>query len=362
MKTLKMKWMLALLALAATTSMVLADEPTLKVGAPAPKLVTGKWVQGDQVKEFEKGKAYIVEFWATWCGPCKVSIPHLNETAKKYKDKGLIVIGQDCWEQDDGKVAPFVKTMGDKMTYCVALDDKDGSEKGKMAETWMVAAGRNGIPSAFLVDTTGKIAWIGHPMQLKEQVIEDVLAGKYDLTKAAADSDEEGKDQAKLAKVAADLGKAMKNKDWDAATTQLDAIEKLLPGDQKGNLDMARMTVSFGKKDYPAAYKTAMKISDAHKDDAMVQNQLAWQIVSDDTIEKRDLGVAETIAKRANDASEGKNPAIMDTLARVYFMQDKKTEAIALEKKAVKLADDDMKDGLQKTLDSYKKGDLPKAE
>ncbi|MDB6067501.1 MAG: Redoxin domain protein, partial [Pedosphaera sp.] len=300
--------------------------------------------------------------WATWCGPCKTSIPHLNETAKKYKDKGLIVIGQDCWEQDEEKVAPFVKTMSDKMTYCVALDDKDGSEKGKMAETWMAAAGRNGIPSAFLVDTTGKIAWIGHPMQLKEQVIEDVLAGKYDLTKAAADSDSEGKDQAKLAKVATDLGKAMKNKDWDAATTQLDAIEKLLPEDQRGNLDMARMTVSFGKKDYPAAYKMATKISDAHKDDAMVQNQLAWQIATDDSIEKRDLGVAETIAKRANDASEGKNPAIMDTLARVYFMQDKKTEAIALEEKAVKLAEDDMKDSLQKTLDSYKKGDLPKAE
>jgi len=151
---------------------------TLKVGAPAPKLSTGKWVQGEPVNEFQRGKTYLVEFWATWCGPCRVSIPHLNEIHSKYKDKGLVVIGQDCWEQDDSLVGPFVKRMGDKMTYRVALDDKQDSEKGKMAENWMTASGRNGIPSAFLVDTKGKIAWIGHPMELNDQAIDDVLAGK----------------------------------------------------------------------------------------------------------------------------------------------------------------------------------------
>ncbi|MEW6159787.1 MAG: TlpA disulfide reductase family protein, partial [Verrucomicrobiota bacterium] len=68
-----------------------AAEPTLKLGNPAPKLQTGKWVQGEPVKEFEKGKVYVVDFWATWCGPCKATIPHLNELYQKFKDKGLMV-------------------------------------------------------------------------------------------------------------------------------------------------------------------------------------------------------------------------------------------------------------------------------
>jgi len=185
MKMKQLKWMGVAVAMIAGMSLAAVASPSLKVGDPAPKLETGKWVQGDPVKEFQKGKAYIVEFWATWCGPCRASIPHLNEIYGKYKDKGLIVIGQNCWENDDALVAPFVKKMGDKMTYRVALDDKTDNKKGQMAKSWMEAAGRNGIPSAFLVDTKGVIAWIGHPMELEDKVIEDALAGKSEVQKAA---------------------------------------------------------------------------------------------------------------------------------------------------------------------------------
>ena len=362
MKTNQLKWTATVAALALGTTLSSAAQTTLKVGDPAPKLQTGNWVQGDPVKEFKNGKAYIVEFWATWCGPCRVSIPHLNEIHNKFKDKGLVVIGQDCWERDESLVKPFVKKMDDKMTYRVALDDKEGNEKGKMAVTWMEAAGQNGIPSSFVVDTKGVVAWIGHPMNLKEELIEEVLAGKFDVKKAAVDYEKKTKSDMQMRAVWADLNRAMRSKNWDEATAKLAEGEKLLPEDERGNLDMTRFSILIGKKDFSSAYKLAGKMSDAQKDNAMLQNQLAWQIVSDPAIEQRDLDLAFKMATRGNDAAKSKDPAIMDTLARVVYMQGKKTEAIELQEKAVNLAEAEMKASLQKTLDSYKKGELPKAE
>jgi thiol-disulfide isomerase/thioredoxin len=361
MKILRWSGFISALLLSVATLQA-ADEPTLKLGDPAPKLQVGKWVQGDPVKGFEKDKAYIVEFWATWCGPCRVSIPHLNEIHKKFKDQGLVVIGQDCWEKQEDLVEPFIKKMGDKMTYRVALDDKNGSEKGKMAENWMEAAGRNGIPSAFLVDKEGKVAWIGHPMELKDETIKAVLAGKYDLKAAQAEAEKAQKAEGALRSISTDLGMAMQKKDWEKALAKVDEAEKLLPPEQAKNLDMIRFNIFVNKEDYATAYKCASRASDANKDNANLQNQLAWQIASDPKIKERDLKLAETFAKRAETASEGKDAGILDTLARIYFMEDKKTEAVALQKKAIDVAEDAQKDMLKKTLESYEKGELPKGE
>ena len=362
MKTIQLKWPATVAALVLSATLSLSAQTTLKVGDPAPKLLTGDWVQGEPVKEFQKGKAYIVEFWATWCGPCRVSIPHLNEIHHKFKDKGLIVIGQDCWERDESLVKPFIKKMDDKMTYRVALDDKAGNEKGKMAQTWMEAAGQNGIPSSFLVDTKGFIAWIGHPMNLKEGIIEEVLAGTFDVKRAAADQEMRQKNEAKMRAVWADVNAAMQRKKWDDAAAKLAEAEKLLPEGDREGLDMVRFSILVGKKDYPAAYKLASKMSDAHPDNAMLQNQLAWQIATDEAIAERDLALARKIATRANEAAKGKDAAILDTLARVLFMQGKKEEAIELQTKAVNLAESGLKNSLQKTLQSYQRGELPKAE
>jgi thiol-disulfide isomerase/thioredoxin len=360
MKANQLRSMTAVLALLAGSTLALAN-PTLKIGDAAPKLQTGTWVQGEPVKEFEKDKAYIVEFWATWCGPCRVSIPHLNETYQKYKDKGLIVIGQDCWERDDELVAPFVKKMDDKMTYRVALDDKSADKKGKMAVTWMEAAGRNGIPSAFLVDKTGVIAWLGHPMELKETTIDAVLAGTFDVKEAAVAYEKAQRDQEKLTTTFNAMNRAIKSKDWDTAEAKLNEAQQLLPEDQRDNLAVTHFNLLIDKQDYPAAYKLAAATSDAHPDNAMIQNEIAWKIATDKSITQRDLDVAEKLARRAVEATKSKDAGILDTLARVTFMQGKKDEAIAIQQSAVNLAEGDAKTSLQQALDSYKKGELTKS-
>ena len=124
---------LAALVLGITVPNAMAQ--TLKVGDAAPKLGVKSFVKGDPVKEFDAGKTYVVEFWATWCGPCKVSIPHLTDLQKKYP--AVPFIGVSVWEQDQGLVKPFVDEMGDKMAYRVAIDavpDGGNRNEGTMAK------------------------------------------------------------------------------------------------------------------------------------------------------------------------------------------------------------------------------------
>ncbi len=160
-------------------------EVTLKVGDKAPALTVDKWVKGKDVKGFEKGKVYIVEFWATWCKPCRDSIPHLTQTQHDYKDITVIGIAASESKPKDGDadkrlegLEKFVKEQGDKMDYRVAYDSKRA-----MSDTWMTPAGQNGIPCAFIVDGEGKIAYIGHPMEMDDAIAKLATKGKAEPKK-----------------------------------------------------------------------------------------------------------------------------------------------------------------------------------
>lgn len=171
----------------------------LMVGDPAPPIRAAEFHRGAPVASFKSGHVYVVEFWATWCVPCKETIPHLTELQKKYRSKAT-VLGFAIWEPRPQEVAPFVKEWGDKMDYTIARDlvqglvattDQDRSresvQKGFMSKRWMVDSGWDnyGIPCAFLVDQKGRIAWIGDPRELDEPLAK-VVAGTYDLDAAAA--------------------------------------------------------------------------------------------------------------------------------------------------------------------------------
>lgn len=354
-----MRLMLSLMAALALAGG--ANAASLKIGDAAPKLDVASWVQGEPVKEFEPGRVYVVEFWATWCGPCRESIPHLNALYQQFKDKGVVVIGQDAFEQKEDGVAPFVKKMGTNMTYRVALDDKSKDEKGAMTTTWMEAAGRKGIPSAFMVNQQGRIAWIGHPMEMTEELWEQILGGHYDLAKAAADYEREQANEARLDDLSKKLNAAIKGEKWDDANATVDEMEKAAP---KGLVfpQMARLEILLLQKKYDEAYRLAGSISTAHLDDAGLQNGLAWMLVARPGLEKRDPALAETFAERANKATSGKDPAVLDTLARAQFMNGKKAQAIATEQKAVDLTETGRQDEMKATLKSYEEGKLPDAK
>ena len=141
---------------------------TLKVGSQAPAFKPAKWIKGAPVT-LKKGSLYVVEFWATWCPPCRESIPHLTSLAKKYKGKAT-VIGVSVSEAPPQKwgagtvstVAKFVKEQGAKMNYTIAMDGKNAD----IAKAWMTKANVNYIPWACIVGKDGKIAWMGSPFEI----------------------------------------------------------------------------------------------------------------------------------------------------------------------------------------------------
>ena len=344
------------------TASVTSLAATLKIGDPAPSLQASKWVQGDPVQTFNSNHVYIVEFWATWCGPCRASIPHLNQIWEKYKDKDLIVIGQNVWEQDESGVPAFVKKMGDNMTYRVALDDKSQDKDGAMANNWMKAAGQNGIPTAFIVDRQGKIAWIGHPMTLDESVLEQILAGKFDVATYAKEFDQQQQEQEQEQALSQKLSQALKSKDWDAADAAVTQIEKSLPESARSQTGPIRLLILLGKKDNAGANKLAKSLSDASPQDAYLQNQLAWTLATADGVDQQGIALAKKIAERANTASGGKESGILDTLARTQFISGQTNEAVVTEQKALDIASDDTKAYLKKCLADYQQGKLPAVE
>ncbi len=144
----------ALALMAAVTGPSLAE---VKVGDKMPELKVGKLYNNEYNVNLNElsGHIVIVEFWATWCGPCRAEIPHINEMHKKYKDKGVLFVSLS--NEDDSLVAPFVKQQ--HMTYLVG----SGSSMDRVF-------GVNAIPHAVLFSPEGVAEWIGHPARLDDAI------------------------------------------------------------------------------------------------------------------------------------------------------------------------------------------------
>ena len=365
---------LLLLLLSATLSAA-----GLKVGDPAPATRPETMLQGEAVKDFQKGEVYVFECWASWCGPCVAAIPHLNQLHKQMGKKGVVITGVNVWESERDaasaqRAKDFLKAQGDKMSYAVALGGK------AFIKDWLEAAEVNGIPHAFVV-AEGKIAWTGHPGQLTAEMLGDILTG---TPLAAAPPIAEKIPQRRLSKPAVPAGtapndpemaaaqakldalsEAMRARDWDAAEKALPAAAGVLPKQEGQELrDSIEAQIGLARGDPTKFYAQLQKVADEEFDDPEALNEIAWRLLTMKAFaQKPNLALAEKCAVQSVKLTREEHPDKLDTLARLRWLQGKKEEAIRLQIKSVDKAEaGEMKAAMQKTLDAMLKGVLPPAD
>lgn len=352
---------LGLAAMASAASVSADDKDMLTIGSQAPSIDIEHWLSdGDgkfkHIKDFEKGKVYVVEFWATWCGPCIASMPHISKLQDDYAKRGVTVISVS--DEDVETVQEFLerKTEDDEKTYgeltknyCLTTDpDKS------VHEAYMQAAKQNGIPTAFIVGKKGLIEWIGHPMSMDE-TLEQVVTDKWDRESFAT----EFKEAQEIEQIQSGIVRLFRKGDVDGAIKKLDeALATVKSEGARAQLKGMRTELLMQTGD-ERAIEPLKELIAQNRDNSKILQQLASFVVQiqerkeDKKVDKGVIGVAIEAAEMAIKA-EPDNGDVLDTLAHLQYMNGDLDKAIATQTKAVELADEKFKEDVELFLEELK--------
>lgn len=170
-----MIWVLFLGMIWTVITRVSPDQPQAQAGTAAKEGFTAPdftldLLDGGTVSLAElRGKVVLVNFWTSWCPPCRLEMPAIEKTYRNYKDLGLVVIGLNLTAQDSEQAAAnFVKEIG--VTFPIALD-RDNA----VGNLYRVTA----LPTSFFIDRNGVIRFVvvGGPMSeaLIQSKVEELL-------------------------------------------------------------------------------------------------------------------------------------------------------------------------------------------
>ena len=305
-----------LMILAMSSCALLAQEgndksqATLKVGDAPPALQATKWLTGTEVATFAPGKIYVVEFWATWCGPCVAMMPHLGDLQEHIGAKGTI-IGFSAVDPNNTpeQIAKFVEKRGDKLGYTIAYADNRDTY-----DAYMKAAGKSGIPCSYVVGKDGKLAYIGHPLFL-DSVIPQVLDGTWDPVKGVQELEEADR--------LWDIVYAAMSKPGDAQA-QLAEWEEYykkwptLATDPYMNAARLKLLVNLKK------YSEAEKLADSMLNQAIKRNDLFalrsvfTAVSSDQATSVKQLAAIAVRAAKIGIAIEGETSGALIRLVKAY--------------------------------------------
>ncbi len=381
------------------------DRATLEIGSQAPNLDVKYWLSDNDglfqhTKTIEPGHVYVIEFWATWCGPCIGVMPLMAELQEKYRDQKVQIISVS--DEDLDTVQNFLerkipgdaakRTFGELTnSYCLTTDP----DKSVKAD-YFRAARQTGIPCAFVVGKTGLIEWIGHPAELGEP-LGKIVQDAWDRNAFLAEKKQKREAQLKAAMAARKLmnsinhiqelanndqtkeaieliDELMNDKELASEKEQfaglrrqilLDSsmreIESLVRANQpekavqrlgelmndrqfaevKGAVTAMRVQIMI-ESNLDGADMAFGDFAEANQDDSQILNDFAWRIYqkheADQNVDMKLLGQAKKAAEVAVRITP-ESGAILDTLAHLIYVVDGDLDkAIEVQTRAVDLA------------------------
>jgi alkyl hydroperoxide reductase subunit AhpC len=259
------------------------------VGDPAMPLAINQWIKGNPVDVRDGKHIFVIEFWAALSPASLASIPKLNELQKKYMDKDVVIVGVS--DEPADKLKAFIQLPNTQIDYVVAADDKR-----KTARNYMVPFGQNGLPHVFVVGKDGKILWHGHPLNGLDQILDAIVAGKYDLQLAV---------------------KA------DSVRAEMDEYRTL------------------SRANDPKARDLGMKLLAARTNNFPQLLNFAYRIITDVHNTNRDFLLAGEALDKAEKLVPPKTAELVMARGMLLFESGKREEGLAMGKQAVDLAKDE---------------------
>lgn len=326
---------------------------TLGLGDPAPPIEVSQWLRGESIASFKDGQIYVIEFWATWCPPCRDSMPHLSELQKAHADEVHFVGISDETEE---VVESFLKnvqdpstgvTWDDVVSYRLAIDPQRN-----MQHSYMQAAKQSGIPTAFVVGRDGRIEWIGHPLEIDDP-LKKIVSGNWDRAAAQAAFANKAAAQEAAATLQVVLRRAQLNGDFATALAELDKFLERFP--ERTEFKLTKFQLALEAKDFAVVNALATELAEEHWQNSQVLGGVAWALATAVPAAERDLDEALRLATRASSLADDSDADKLDTLARVYFEMGNRDKAVELQRKAVELNGE--AESLRQALDRYEAAD-----
>lgn len=335
------------------TSAQADDTPKMTIGSKAPPIEIEHWFSTgdfDKVSRLRPGKVYVIEFWATWCPPCRKAIPHIAKLQEKFASYDVQIIS--VTREDVETVEKFLekKIPGDSKktfrditkTYCLASDpDKS------VTRDYFYAAQQTGIPTAFIVGRTGRVEWIGSPFSL-ETPLAQVVQDQWDRTKFKTSFET----KRRLKSEKSNLSKLVKDEKYAEAAKYIGTTLKNYSGTarKQKKIEQFQMMLLGQMANSEKQYK---KLTREFKDAPVLLNSASWSVVE---AKQKDDKVPASLVRAARKAMERSvksepSAAALDTLAHLYHLEGKLAKAIDAQVKAVEKSSDKLKPELAKFLE-----------